>query len=377
MGKTPLYLTMLVLVLLVLAGCKLGSHIPCEIKGNCPPKPSPSPEEECAALVKPGGAEAFMIGFCKIIGSCEEVDLKVQHTPEVDLHTYQTIAFTTIEGDYGNAFSSAYKEQVQNNSHLKVLDRTQFKKLMKERDISQQELFKPEMRVKRGLMLPGGLLVTGNIESSYHESEPNNPQKIPCPYDSKKLCTLNTRSGTAIMKGTISIIDVETGQQIKDKRLYHKTEKSNTSLNQAVPEPIAQETLHETNLQTIVYDMTIVTVPWNETRKVVFFADSDLRKLEVGILMAKGGRLVDAEKNFTEAIEEAESKPGVSLKALAAAQYNLALIKAYRGDYENSEKLLKKVMEATLDTFPAAKMMKVMDCRKKDEERRKQNRNHD
>ena len=358
MGKGK-NLTVLFLCLgLLLSGC-----------AKWPPQNGPATDDGCVTILSPGPLQQFVTGFCGILSffcSSQQVDIQVPHTPEIDLSGYETIAFTKIEGNYGEAFAASFKEQLQKKSKIKVVDRTQLQKILNEQGKSENDLFDPNFRVTLGKLLPAGVIVTGKIDGNFQSSPPINPQMVPCPYDTKKTCTLNTVTGRATMKGTISIIDVETSQHLKDKRLHHSEEDSNTAFNQLVPEPIDQEALHEKNLKVVVSDMTKASVHWTETRSVVFFTHSDIPKIERGVLEAKSGKLEGAEKIFSEAIAQNEGNPDVSTKALAAARFNLAVVKAYRGEYDEAERLLSLVMDDTLDAFPAALMRKVIDCLKEE-----------
>jgi tetratricopeptide (TPR) repeat protein len=338
----------------------------------CDKEPVPTQGDECVELLNSTGWDKFIIGMCELFGSCEKVELKVRHAPEINLSKYQTVAFSKFEGDFGDAFSASYREQVQRDSHLKVFDRTQLLNLIKDQKISESDLLNPEVRKILENLLPAGLLVTGKIETNFEES-PLVTETFPCLLDKKKTCMKTTRTGVATMKGVVSIIDVETGHQLKDKRLFYKSKEENVSHTSKPPEQIDQQTVQEINLQMLVKQMATASIPTTENRKVVFYKDSDLRQLDVGILMAKGGRLDEAEKNFSEAIHVAEEK-GLSIKSLSTARYNLAILKVYRGDYGKAESLLKQVLNDTLDVFPVDIILKIMDCLK-EEDKRKQEQN--
>ncbi|MCA9471270.1 MAG: hypothetical protein MRJ96_07575 [Nitrospirales bacterium] len=324
--------------------------------------------EQCEVLTKQDYWANFTAKLCQsftLFCNSRQVDLRVTHRAEIDLGKYKTIAFTKIEGDYGDMFATAYKEQLQKKSQLKVLDRTQLDNLKSELG-NNDDLFDPKNRPELGKLLPAGVIVTGRITSNYKEPEELSKSEIPCHKSKEEMCTLNTRNGSATMKGTLNVVSVETGENLKSKRLHRTQQDTSTALDPAIPEPIDEETLQEENLTGLVSDMTKATVNWTELRKVVLFVDSDIPKLDRGILEVKSGREENAERIFAKALQEAEAQPQVDIKALSAARFDLAVLKAYLGKHEEAEKLLSKVIDDTLDTFPAPVMRKINDCLKKE-----------
>ena len=375
MMKSKLVVLILFIISAALSGCQTIEKHPWiqDTFGKTEDANTPvDPEKECERLTEENSPSRTVAWLCRTFKFfCDErqIRLKVPHKAEIDLSKYKTIAFTKLDGDYGDAFAAAYKELLQKNSHLKVVDRTQLQKLIKQMEINESDLLDEKNRPKLGKLLPAGLMVTGSITSSSQEPLPV-PSIIPCPYNIKQTCTINTRTATSTMKGVISVIDVETGESLKDRRLYSSEEDSNTALNKLIPDPINIEELHEKNVQVLASDMIKATADWKERRRILLYVNSDIPKLNRGILEAKSNRIEKAKEIFAKAIEDSLDNPEVSRTALAAARFNLAVLRAYLGDHASAEILLSQVLDDTEDDFPATTMRKINDCLEKENKRR-------
>ncbi len=314
---------------------------------------------------------SLMGGFCDTV----PVVIPVAHPAEINLTKFKTVAFTEIGGNYGEAFSTSLQQKIVEDGGLKVIDRNELQRLLKEQGLSQNDLFDSKNKVKLGKLLPAAVFVSGNVIKSYKETTSEGMGNCPDPKNPLKLkkripCPTFTLTGFATIEGNVKFVNVETGADIQVKHLKASEDKKKTGTGKQ-PEPINENALHETNLEKITVETARAILPWKEDRKVVFYRDKELPLLWEGIVEAKAGEIDEAKKLFTEAITVAEGDPEISQDALTYAHWNKALTHTYTGEFKAAKREYKKVERLAPGEYETAWMRKVVKCLKADEKKRR------
>ncbi|WP_447968120.1 CsgG/HfaB family protein [Nitrospira sp. M1] len=288
---------------------------------------------------------------------------------EIDITGYKNIAFAEIEGNAGADFSSALMEQMVKNKALHVVDRTQLTSLLSEIEIEQEDLFDSSSRAKLGKLLPGTILVIGEVNYDYKEHVDDAIDNCVDPStQSMKRCTKSTRTGSAAVRGQIHFTETETGRQIQVKRISTSATAS-TEVITGSPPQISLVELNDQAVTKAADDVIRSIIPTKQDRTLLFYVHSDVKKLDRGIREAKAGKLENAKKFFAEAIADIESDPTMNNTALGAAKFNLGVILMYERKHDEAEKLFSGVEDVALGEFPVPVMRRTNDCLKqKDEE---------
>ncbi len=306
---------------------------------------------------------------CSLLDRPTPIEISVTHPAEIDLTTYKSVAFTQLEGNFGEEFSTALKEKIVKGGNLSVVDRSQLDTILNEQGLTQKDIFESKARAKLGKLLPATVLVVGKVNKVY--SEATSSQQATCTTTTVKgkiktrPCTKNFRTGNANITGDISIIRVETGEQIQVKHLAAKMEKK-TESTQGEPDPINENDLHEKNLKSIVHDMAKAIISTQENHRVILYEDGDLPGLKRGILEAQAGSLEETKKIFARIISKAEGNPDVKEIALAKAYFNFGVVQGYDGEYQEADRLLSLSENQAPGELKAARMRQIIKCMQKE-----------
>lgn len=320
--------------------------------------------------------EAMKTAMCKITDgamcSTEVARILVTQPAQIDITKYKNIAFTNIGGNAGEDFSAAIMEQMVKNKDINVIDRNQMAALLNELSITQEDLFNQTNQIKLGELLPGTMLVTGKVNYTYNENLDRTYNRNcinPLTGQRRYNCHDTKRSGLATVKGNLKFTDTQTGRIIQVKRLSTSFGDSASTKNFGTPDRLNPSEIQDLAIERAAEELIHSIVPWQEERHVIFYKDRDVPKLERGIAEAQAGELETAKKIFYDAIAEIESSPNFDKEDLAAAKFNLGVIKTYERKHEEAEKLFSEVDDLALKVFPAVQMRQINKClRAKDKE---------
>jgi len=315
--------------------------------------------------------------FCKVssgaICKTEVAKILITQPAEIDVTKYQNIAFGEIGGNAGADFTAAIMEQMVKNKSLNVVDRTQLAAHMKELGIAQEDLFDQSNQMKLGKLLPGTVLVVGEVNYDYKENLDRSYNNCVNPVTGRRNynCAKTKRSGQASVRGRLHFTETETGRQIQVKRLSTSFGDSSSTKGWGYggsPDQLNAADLQDLAIERAAEEVIHSIVPWQEERHVIFFKDGDVPKLERGIAEAQAGRLDKAKKYFLDAISEIESSAAFDKEDLAAAKFNLGVIKTYERKHEEAENLFSEVDDLALKVFPAVEMRNINECLKRNDQ---------
>ncbi len=261
-----------------------------------------------------------------------KVPVTVTHPPEIDVSKYQQVAIVDIKGNLGNTFYDELKYRLVEAGHLKVIDRDRLNAILREQNLSQSDLSDEKSRLKLGKMLSAAALIMGHYNGDYEEKITKDD-----PYQDKEGKTHQTfnREGKYTTQGFIDVIDVETGQIIKSKKLQSSASDTETETDK-MPKGIDREVLTG---KCISQDLNIffrAISPWRERIMVPFEKDGKVKELEKGINMAKMGEMEEAIKIFYNAAQAAENNPNIGAISIARSYWNLGLALEYTWEFDRA-----------------------------------------
>lgn len=354
-------LSFVLFLLFFFTGC---SHSVPEVNPSCVFELGPSHQKKRSSWV------AMTETICEITDgatcSSEVAKILVTQPAEIDMAKYKNIAFTEIGGNAGAGFSAAIMERLSKNKSINVINRTQLPALLQESQIVEEDLFDPSKRIRLGKLLPGTVLVAGKVDYHYKES-------VDSSYDncaSNQMrgvnldCHQSKRSGQGEVSVLLHFVETETGMQIGVKR-FSTSFGDSSSTKWEPPNQLKHQELQDAAIEHAAEELIHSLVPRQEERHVIFYKNRNFPKLERGIAEAKAGKLEIAKRIFAKAISEIESDPALENEVLAAAKFNLGVIKTYEGKHEEAEKLFSEVDDLALNKFPAVEMRTINACLKK------------
>src|SRR5512145_2085208 len=151
-------------------------------------------------------------------GRRDLVTVDVVRPAEIDMRPYPRIAVGEFDGDLGPDLADALRTRLVSSGAFEVLDRTRLDQLLREASLARSRLADPEsQRRYRGLRTALALL-TGRAEGAYEESVTRLDQTCG-PKAKPYACTRWTRAGTARTRGTLDLVDAQTGRIVVSRPL--------------------------------------------------------------------------------------------------------------------------------------------------------------
>jgi tetratricopeptide (TPR) repeat protein len=281
---------------------------------------------------------ALMVALGVVGCATVRIPIQVTHPAEINMVPYKQIAISEINGNMGQAFSDAVKNDLVESNRFQVVDRARLNQILAELDLSQSDLADESKRVKLGKMLSASAMIAGHTEGKYDEKvtyfnstcgEKNH----------EYACRVYTRAGLVKTSGSIDVIDVQTGQIIKSKSLYNSCPAS-TQATDALPDTIDKDSLFGTCLYRNVQAFVKAISPWTETLMVPFMKDSTIPDLEKGINRAKMGEMTEAINTFAGAVKASEGN--ADIKSIARAYWDLGLAYEYTWQFDKAIESFEK-----------------------------------
>jgi len=242
------------------------------------------------------------------------------------------------------------KNAIVNSGRFKLIDRQHLDKVMRELSLSQTDLTSPDSRRKLGKLMTGSIMLFGQVEkSNYAENVTSNRQTCTRSQGKKSIqvpCTKLDRNGQADVVVAFDVIDVQTGENLKPKRLTC-TERRNTSATDAQPAPIDGQSMIAACNQQVVERFMKAIAPWQDFVNAPFEKDGDVPPLEIGINYAKQGEWTEAIDKFKAAVDMTNGKPGIKANVVAKAHWNLGLAYEYTFQFDPATEEVKKAYDMT------------------------------
>jgi tetratricopeptide (TPR) repeat protein len=285
----------------------------------------------------------FIICLFSLLSACAtvKVPIKVMHPAEINMKNYKQIALYDFEGNMGQSLEEAIKDKLVNSERFTVVDRSRMNQIMKELNLSQSDLVNPENRAKLGKLISASAMMGGRLNGDYKENTTYSKGTCVDGNGNKYSCTTYYRKGIYNTKGSVDVIDVQTGQIIKSKTLKASYESTHSATNET-PEEIDRDGLAGRCLNDNITTLEKAIMPWEELVKVPFLKDKKIPDLERGIASASTGDLENAIKIFNDAAATAEKNTELKPGAIASTYWDLGLAYEYNWDFDNAIKSFNK-----------------------------------
>ncbi len=283
--------------------------------------------------------------FILIVNNCEtvRVPIPITHPAEINMNAYKTIAVSNIEGPIGAEVSDGIKEDLVNGNHFKVIDPSYMNQILGQLNMSGNDLFNQNKRVKLGKLLPAAALIVGHTKAAtkkqnYYEAATcyqyyqcgNNTCSTPY------QCTQYWCDTKVSAYAGLEVIDISTGSLLRSKQTpYTKVAEGGKSTAGQPACPDASPLL-DNAVSYIVSTFIHSIQPWTEMVEVPFMKDSDIPELEIGIEYAQAGQMDGAIKQFKEGIQNAKTNPKLDSSDVARAYWDLGLAYEYSDHFKNA-----------------------------------------
>jgi len=292
--------------------------------------------------------------LCLFLAGCSTVGVKVPVTrpAEINLKGKKELVIGDISGRESAKLSAYVKQKAIESGYFKVIDRKHLKKVLAELKLSTSDLADTNSRKELGKLMTGSVLIMGNV-LDYKYNETLDREKRECTKRVnnkiyKYTCTSYYRKGTAVMRASFDVIDIETGETLRSKTLESKRSDSTSATNEQ-PARIDRGPLLETCVKEVATNLMRAIAPWKEMVTANFKKDGDLPMMESGISYAQAGLWNDDMTQFQSAVEMADSNADISPKVAAVAYWNLGLACEYTGKFDEAETCIKKAFALSSD----------------------------
>lgn len=276
------------------------------------------------------------------------MQVPVMKPAEINMGRYHQIAVDELKGRDGSEVSALVQQSLLESGRFQVVDRQHLNDIMRELRLSTSELADPTKAAQLGKQLPASALLFGNVEQSdYREREEHEDFELVDQNGDKQAHRRYTRKGTATVRVSFQIDDVETGQLVKVKVIQKDihAETSNTDAQAASidGQPLLERARHE-----VVQAFMTAIIPHKVEQEVTFLKDGNIPQLETATTYAKLGQWQKAGALVSTAIDGAE-RSGVASKSLAKAYWDRGLIEEYSGQYDKAKADVQKAFEYSND----------------------------
>ena len=296
----------------------------------------------------------FMPIVCVFFFGCSTVGVEVSvlRPAEINLKGKKELVIGEISGQQAKKMNAYVKQKAVNSGYFKVIDRKHLDEVMAELKLSTSDLVDSGSRIKLGKLMTGSVLIMGNIlDYSYREERTKKTHECTKLVNNKLYkykCISYYRKGTAVVRASFDVIDIETGETLRSKTLESKRYKSTRATDKQAPK-IDRNLLLDTCMQKIASKLMRSIAPWEEVVTANFKKNGDLPMMEVGISYAQAGLWDDALEQFKSAVDVADTNPDISPKVAALAHWNLGLAYEYTGQFDEAETSIKKAFAISTD----------------------------
>jgi tetratricopeptide (TPR) repeat protein len=282
----------------------------------------------------------FLFG-CSTVG----VKVPVMRPAEINLKGKNELVVGRMSGRKADKMNAYVKQKAVDSGYFKVIDRKHLDRVMAELKLSTSDLVDTDSRKKLGKLMTGSVLIMGNI-LDYNYTEDMSREVRECTKKVKKKvykyrCTRYYRKGTAVVRASFDIVDIETGETLRSKALEGKRSYATSATNEQ-PAGIDSNLLLDTCMKIVATDLIRAIAPWKDIVTAKFKKDGDLPMMETGIIYAQAGLWDDALSQFKSAVEMADTNPDISPKVAALAHWNLGLAYEYTAQFDDAEASVKK-----------------------------------
>jgi hypothetical protein len=297
------------------------------------------------SLVMLLAAQAASAGRFDAVGG-PEYEIDIEHPPSRPMKVAK-VAIARPEGECSEGVASRVAEDFV-QAGLTVIDRQQLAAAIAEHKLQVDPMIDQKTAAKVGALVGAQALIFVKVMDCRTTK-------------SKQTMFSGTESGTVykhtvngMINGSLRVVNLTSGQVVAEQRFEGTGELES---DEGFPDPVLALVDAEKNA---AFSIHKVLLPWTETKRVVFYSDSqcDLKSAR-NLLKAQDfdGALRQSETNLATCREQSRVKPGI----IARAHYNLGILQFMREDYEPA---LSNLTEAQKLNSSDVYIRTIADCRK-------------
>lgn len=260
-------------------------------------------------------------------------DLNIRHPASVSLKV-TTVAIAKPEGQCSEDLSTRVEEDFV-GAGVTVIDRQRLEDVLSEHKLQVSALIDQKTAAKVGALLGAQALLFLKVIDCHGGKDQQNLGS------DKKGHVSYTYIVQETVSGSVRVVSLTTGQVLAAQRFEGSGQAQGSD---GFPDPAIALGDAEKNAAFSVHKLLL---PWNETKHVVFYNDSqcDL-KMAAGLLKSQDldGALAQSEKNLAGCPSSPKAKP----TNVAHAYYNLGVLQFMKDDFDTALTNLNKALE--LDT---------------------------
>jgi hypothetical protein len=275
-----------------------------------------------------------------------EYEINIEHPPIRPLKVAK-VAIAKPEGECSEGVASRVEEDFV-QAGLTVIDRQQLAAVIAEHKLQVGPMIDQKTAAKVGALVGAQALVFVKVMDC---RTTKSKQKL---FSSAESGTVYKHTVNGMINGSLRVVNLTSGQVVAAQRFEGTGELES---DEGFPDPVLALGDAEKNA---AFSIHKVLLPWTETKRVVFYSDSqcDL-KTASNLLKAQDldGALKQSETNLATCREQPKVKPGT----VARAYYNLGILQFMREDYEPA---LSNLTEAQKLNSSDVYISTIADCRK-------------
>lgn len=279
------------------------------------------------------------------------VRVAVLRPAEVSLNGRTNVAVGPIQGTAGVEYAQAIKTALGSSEYLTLIDMDSTGIARQQQDMVASDASDGQ-GPRYGRLKAAAVLVKGRVLEHRYTEQVQRRENTCMRTEGKKLvkykCINYTRVGQARARVAFDLIDLETSQNLRPKRIQCD-QGARESATDAQPAPIDAGMLLQRCVERVSGEFMKAISPWRDYVTLPFRTSGDLPQLESGLQLAKAGQWAQALSFFEQAIAEGESRTDVPVDARAAALLNAGLAHAILHDFETAKKQIRSAHAMTGD----------------------------
>lgn len=282
--------------------------------------------------------------------ACSTVNLHVplRRPAEIDISRFKQVGVEHFRGPDGDEIATMVQQGLVESGRVDVVDRRRLSSIMSELRLSASDLADPEKAARLGRQLPASALIFGHVrQADYQENMERNVRTVKDNQGRNRRQTDYVRRGTANVRISFQVDDVETGRVVKSKTVERTASQTSRATNN-IPPPINSGTMLARLKREAVNEFIQALVPYTIHERARFYKDGKLPELERAILHVRAQNWDRAMEVLNDAIDSAE-RAGLPAKTLARAYWNRALVAKYSHRFDQARSDVERAFEYSGD----------------------------
>ena len=221
------------------------------------------------------------------------------------------------------------------SSEIEVIDRQHLDSILGEHDFALSGYVDPQSAAKIGEILGPSALVFIKVQRCTAESDRLYKKEARYSEERGKYTVTKYISRTrAFLRASMQTVDLATGRIFAAKALEASPVRQNESY-EGYPEAPSKYDLTDLAIQSAVFDIHRMFLPWSERRQLYYFNNK-----KCGLINAfrqlESGELDGALRTSLANLETCKDEPKVKAKVLAHAYYNVGMGYMIAGDHDEA-----------------------------------------